>query len=96
MLSTFAKPGMFGLGMVPKESFLAQSNQFIFLIIRLVLGNVVMVAIDMCKKKPHHKGVDIWNYMKTCISFYVFRLLFICLFNNIFTFLYLQCLIYIS
>ena len=36
------------------------------------------------------------DYIKTCISFYVFRLLFICQFNNIFTFLYLQCLIYIS
>ena len=48
------------------------------------------------RKKPQHGGVDIWNYMKTCISFYVFRLLFICLFNNVLIFLYLQCLIYIS
>ena len=48
------------------------------------------------RKKPHHGGVDICNYTKTCISFYCFSLLFICLFNNIFTFLYLQCLIYIS
>ena len=49
MFSTIAKTGMFGLGMVPKEGFLAYSTQFIFFIIRLVPGNVVMVvAIDMC------------------------------------------------
>ena len=50
---------MFGLGIAPKENFLAYSTQFIFLIIRLVPGNVVMVAIDMCEKspitvEPHH------------------------------------------
>ena len=49
MFSTIAKTGMFGLGMVPKEGFLAYSTQFIFFIISLVPGNVVMVvAIDMC------------------------------------------------
>ena len=52
LFSAIAKPGMFGLGMVPKEGFLAYSTQFIFLIIRLVPGNVVMVAIDMCGKRP--------------------------------------------
>ena len=52
MFSTIAKPGMFGLGMVPKEGFLAYSTQFIFLIIRLVPGNVVVVAIEMCEKSP--------------------------------------------
>ena len=52
LFSTIAEPGMFGLGMVPKEVFLAYSTQFIFLIIRLVPGNVVMVAIDMCGKSP--------------------------------------------
>ena len=66
MFSTTAEPGMVGLGMVPKEVFLAYSTQFIFLIIRLVPGNVVMVAIDMCGKSPiTGEGVDIWNYMKT-------------------------------
>ena len=50
MFSTIAEPGMFGLGMVPREGFLAYSTQFIFLIIRLVPGNVVMVVIDMCGK----------------------------------------------
>ena len=52
MFSTIAKPGMFGLGMVPNEGFVAYSAQFIFLIIRLVSGNVVIVAIDMCGKIP--------------------------------------------
>ena len=52
MFSTIAKLGMFGLGMVPKESFLAYSTQFIFLIIRLVPGNMVTAAIEMCGKSP--------------------------------------------
>ena len=41
---------MFGLGMVPKECFLAYSTQFIFSIIKLVPGNVVMVPIDISGK----------------------------------------------
>ena len=52
MFNTIAEPEMFRLGIVPKEVFLAYSTQFIFLIIRLVPGNVVMVAIDMCGKSP--------------------------------------------
>ena len=52
LFSTIAKPGMFGLGIVPKEDFFPYSTQFIFLIIRLVPGNVVMVATDMCGKSP--------------------------------------------
>ena len=52
MFSRNVRPGIFGLGIVPKETFLAYSAQFIFLIIKLVPGNVVMVAIDMCGKKP--------------------------------------------
>ena len=52
MFSTIVEPGMFGLGMVPKEVFLAYSTQFIFWIIRLVSGNMVMVATDMCGKSP--------------------------------------------
>ena len=50
MFSTIAKPGMFGLGMVPKEGFLAYSTQIMLLIIRPVPGNMVMVATDMCGK----------------------------------------------
>ena len=52
LLSTIAEPGMFRLGIALKENFLAYSTQFIFLIIRLVPGNVVMVAIVMCGKSP--------------------------------------------
>ena len=48
LFSRIAKPRIFGLGMTPKENFLDYSTQFIFLIIRLVPGNVVMVAIYMC------------------------------------------------
>ena len=52
LFSRNAKPGMFGLGIALKETFLAYSTQFVFFIIRLVPGNVVMVAIDMCRKSP--------------------------------------------
>ena len=41
---------MFGLGIAPKEILLAYSTQFVFLPIRLVPGNLVMVIIDMCGK----------------------------------------------
>ena len=50
MFSRNVRPGMFGLGIVPKETFLSYSTQFTFFIIKLVPGNVVMVAIDMCGK----------------------------------------------
>ena len=55
----FARPGMFRLFSLSTD-------------IRLVPGNVVMVATDMCGKSPHHwerrvssgGGVDTWNYGK--------------------------------
>ena len=50
MFSRNVKPGIIGLGIVPKETFLAYSTRFVFLAIRLVSGNVVMVATDMCGK----------------------------------------------
>ena len=50
MFSRNVKSGMFGLGIAPKETFLAYSTQFVFLIIRLVPGNMIMVSIDMCGK----------------------------------------------
>ena len=43
---------MFRLGISPKEIFLAYSTQFVFSIIWLVPGNVIMVAIDMCGESP--------------------------------------------
>ena len=49
MFSRNVKPEMFGLGIAMKETSLTYSTQFVFLI-RLVLGNVIMVAIDMCGK----------------------------------------------
>ena len=52
LFSRNVKPGISGLGIAPKEIFLAYSTQFDFLTIRQVPGNVVMVAIDMCGKAP--------------------------------------------
>ena len=52
------------------------------------------------RKEPHHGGANMWNHMKTCITYmyhcFLFIYFFICLFNNIFTFLYLQHLICVS
>ena len=52
LFSTNVKPGVFRVGIARKGNFLAYSTQFVFLTIKLVLGNVVMVAIDMCGKSP--------------------------------------------
>ena len=43
---------MFGLGIALKEIFLSYSTQFVFSIVRLVPGNVVMAAINTCGKSP--------------------------------------------
>ena len=59
LFTTVAKLGIFGLGIASKENILVYSTQFIFLIIKLVSGNVVMVAIDMCGKSPIMKE---WIY----------------------------------
>ena len=48
--------------MAPKEDFLAYSTHFIFVIKRLVPGNVVMVAIDMCETAPSWGGGGGWIY----------------------------------
>ena len=56
--------------------------------IRLVPGNVVMVATDMCGKSPHHwerrvssgGGVDTWNYGKHAFLTFFLTFLFIILF----------------
>ena len=60
LFGTIAKPGMFGLDTALKD--FAYSTQFIILIIALVLGNVVMVAIDMCGKSPI---TEEWMYGNT-------------------------------
>ena len=50
LFSRNVKPGVSGLGIARKETFLAYSTQFVLLIIRFVPGNVVVAAIDMCGK----------------------------------------------
>ena len=101
MFSTIAKPWMFGLGMTPKENFLTYLIQLIFLIIRLVPGNVVMVAIICVERAPLRANLTTgeWIYVitwKHVLAFTFFVYFFICLFNNIFTFLHLQCFICVS
>ena len=79
MFSTIAKLGMFGLDITSKENFLTYSTQFIFLIIRLVSGNVVMVVIDMSGKSPI---MGEWIYGITgnhALPFMLFVYLFVCL-----------------
>ena len=50
LFSRISKPGMFGLGMTPKETFPAHSAQLTFLIIILATRNVVIAATDMFGK----------------------------------------------
>ena len=84
LFSTIAKPGMFGLDMVPKGGVLIYSTQFIFLIIRLVPGKVVTVTIDMCGKSPITGewiyGIR-WKHVLAFMFFvyYLFVYLIICL-----------------
>ena len=52
LLCTITKPWIFVLGIASKENFVAYSVQFTILIIRLVPGNVSMVAIGICRKSP--------------------------------------------
>ena len=75
MFSRNVKLGMFRLGIVPKETFLTYSTQFVFLVIRLVPGNVVMAAIDMCGKTPS-QGSGYMELDETmCILIFQFILL---------------------
>ena len=82
LFSTIAKPEMFELGMALKENFPAYSTQFIYLIIRLVPGNVVLVAIDMCEKIPITGewiyGIT-WKHVLPFIYIFLFVCFFICL-----------------
>ena len=68
--------GCLGQAMALKGNFIAYLTNFIFLVVRLLPGNMVMVAIDICGKSPI-TGEWQWNYMKTCISFYFFVSFFI-------------------
>ena len=76
LFSTIAKPGMFGLAMMLKDNFFDDSAQFIFLIKRFVPGNAAMVPLDMDGTSPI---TEKWINVKTCIPFYVFVYLLICL-----------------
>ena len=50
--SRIVKPGTFRLDITPKENFLSYSTQFDFFKIRIVPGNLITIAIDMCGKNP--------------------------------------------
>ena len=79
LFGTIAKPGMFGLSIVSKENYLTYSTQFIFFMIRLVRGNVVVVAIDICGKSSITRE---WIYgimWKHVLTFMFSVYLFICL-----------------
>ena len=52
LFSRNAKPAMLELDMASKENFLDYLTQFIFLIMKLLPGSVVLVATDMCTKRP--------------------------------------------
>ena len=56
--------------MVPNENFLAYLTQFVFLTIRLVPGNLIMVTIDMYRKSPN-TGEWIYGIMRKHVYFNV-------------------------
>ena len=84
---------MFRLGVAPKETFLAYTTHFVFLTIRLVPGNVVMVAINMCGKSLTTEewiyGIS-WKHVYLNISFlftvdttFILKLVFLLLFVSV-------------
>ena len=84
---------MFRLGVAPKETFLAYSTHFVFSTIRLVPGNVVMVAINMCGKSLTTEewiyGIS-WKHVYLNISFlftvdttFILKLAFLLLFVSV-------------
>ena len=83
---------------VKKKDFLAFSTQFIFSIIRLVPTKEVMVTIYMFGKSPITQKSRYMELRENIYYFLCFSFiyLFVSLFNNNFTFLYLQCLICVS
>ena len=78
LFSTIAKPaGMFGLGIAPKEKFLGYSTQSIFFDNKTRTWKRGYSRRWYVRKELHHGWVNIWTYVKTCISFYIFCFLFI-------------------
>ena len=61
--------------MVPKENILTYSTQFVFFITKVVPGNVVMVAIDMCEKRYMESRGYIESRENMCILIFQFILL---------------------
>ena len=74
--------------MVPKEVFLAYSPQFIYLIIRLVPGNVVMVAIDICRKS-RITGKWIYGITRKHVSAFMFFVYYLLVCLTIFLHFYI-------
>ena len=74
MFSRNAKPGMFWLGIASKEIFVACPTQFVFLIIRPVPGNLVMVTIDMCGKSSITEGTGYMELRENNVYFDIFFL----------------------
>ena len=94
LFSRNAKPGMFGLGIVLKEIFIAYSTQFVFLAIRLAPGNVVIVALDMCGKSPI-TGEWMYGFTWKHVSFNI-SVLFYCRYYFYFKISVFYCLLFMS
>ena len=63
LFSRNIKPEMSGLGIAPKEIFLAYSTKFVFSTIRLVPGNVVIVSIGMCGIRENKCILIFWFFL---------------------------------
>ena len=75
LFSRNVKLRMFWLGIVPKEIFLTYSIQFVFLTIRHVPENVVMVAIDTYGKTPSRGSGYMELRENMCVLIFWFFLL---------------------
>ena len=73
---------------MPKEVFLVYSPQFIYLIIRLVPGNVVMVAIDICRKS-RITGKWIYGITRKHVSAFMFFVYYLLVCLTIFLHFYI-------
>ena len=58
------RDGMFGLDMAPKEILSRLFNPFNLKILDLYLETWLCSPL-MCVEKALHRGVDIWDYVKT-------------------------------
>ena len=71
---------MFGLGIVSKEILSCLFNPFNLKILDLDLETWLWLPL-ICASKALHRGVDIWDYLKTYtfndfVQFYLFLTLF--------------------